>query len=227
MAFIKLDNIDMVYGKGTNKVHALRNIHLEINQGDFVAIMGKSGCGKSTLLNILGVVTKPKDGSYLFGDTEVTCLNLDTSAKFRNRNIGFVVQHFALIKDLTVRENIGLPLVYQSCRKKEIDVRVGEVLKQLEIEDKADCYPTELSGGQCQRVAIARAIVSHPQVILADEPTGALDEENGRNILRIFDKLNQEGVTIIMVTHDREIAQNCKRIVYLRDGKITSNEKLQ
>ncbi len=226
MAFIKLDKINMVYGKGTSRVDALNNIDLEVDRGDFVAIMGKSGCGKSTLLNILGIITKPKEGSYSFGETKINQLNSSASARFRNCNIGFVVQHFALIKDLTVRENISLPLVYQSCKKREIDIKVQEVLRQLELEDKADCYPTELSGGQCQRVAIARAVITNPEVVLADEPTGALDEENGRNIMRIFSELNEKGTTIIMVTHDKDIAQCCKRIVYLRDGRIISDERL-
>lgn len=132
-------------------------------------------------------------------------------AKFRNQKIGFVVQHFALIKELTVKENISLPLVYQSCPKKEIENRVKEALKLLDIEDKAISYPIELSGGQCQRVAIARAIITNPAVILADEPTGALDEENGRNIIRIFEELNKKGSTIILVTHDMEIAEKCKK----------------
>lgn len=220
MALIKLDTIDMTYGSGNSAVHALKDINMEVEKGDFIAIVGKSGCGKSTLLNILGAVTKPKKGKYFFEETEVNQLKVNATAKFRNQKIGFVVQHFALIKELTVKENIGLPLVYQSCSKKEIENKVKEVLKLLEIEEKENSYPTELSGGQCQRVAIARAIITNPAVILADEPTGALDEENGRNIIRIFEELNKKGSTIILVTHDMEIAEKCKKKIYLKDGRI-------
>lgn len=220
MALLKLNNLEMTYGKGDTMVHALRNINLEIEKGDLIAILGKSGCGKSTLLNILGAVSKPKQGSYFFEEIEVNKLNMHDAARFRNKNIGFVVQHFALIKELTVRENVGLPLVYQSCKKRDIERRVAEVLKLLEIDEKANRYPTELSGGQCQRAAIARAIITNPEVILADEPTGALDEENGKNILNIFKALNEKGTTIVLVTHDMEIADMCKRKICLRDGRI-------
>lgn len=220
MALIKLDTIDMTYGSGNSAVHALKDINIEVEKGDFIAIVGKSGCGKSTLLNILGAVTKPKKGKYYFEQTEVNQLKLSAMARFRNQKIGFVVQHFALIKELTVKENISLPLVYQSCLKREIENRVKDALKLLEIEDKENSYPTELSGGQCQRVAIARAIITNPDVILADEPTGALDEENGRNIIRIFEELNKNGSTIILVTHDMEIAEKCKKKIYLKDGRI-------
>lgn len=220
MALIKLDTIDMTYGSGNSAVHALTDINLEVEKGDFTAVVGKSGCGKSTLLNILGAVTKPVKGKYYFEQVEVNGLKAKAMAKFRNQKIGFVVQHFALIKELTVKENISLPLVYQSCSKKEMENRVKEVLKLLEIEDKENSYPTELSGGQCQRVAIARAIITNPAVILADEPTGALDEENGRNIIHIFEELNKKGSTIILVTHDMEIAEKCKKKIYLKDGRI-------
>ncbi len=220
MSLIKLDTIDMIYGNGNSAVHALKDINMEVEKGDFTAIVGKSGCGKSTLLNILGAVTKPKKGKYYFEQTEVNQLKSGAMAKFRNKKIGFVVQHFALIKELKVKENISLPLIYQSCTKKEIENRVKEALKLLEIEDKENSYPTELSGGQCQRVAIARAIIANPDVVLADEPTGALDEENGRNIIRIFEELNKKGSTIILVTHDMEIAEKCRKRIYLKDGRI-------
>lgn len=220
MALIKLDTIDMIYGNGNSAVHALKDINMEVEKGDSTAIVGKSGCGKSTLLNILGAVMKPKKGKYYFEQTEVNQLKSSAMAKFRNKKIGFVVQHFALIKELKVKENISLPLIYQSCPKKEIENRVKEALKLLEIEDKENSYPTELSGGQCQRVAIARAIIANPDVVLADEPTGALDEENGRNIIRIFEELNKKGSTIILVTHDMEIAEKCRKRIYLKDGRI-------
>lgn len=220
MALIKLDTINMVYGNGNSAVHALKDINMEVEKGDFIAIVGKSGCGKSTLLNILGAVTKPKKGKYYFEQTEVNQLKSSAIAKFRNQKIGFVVQHFALIKELTAKENISLPLMYQSCPKKEIENRAKEALKLLEIEDKENSYPTELSGGQCQRVAIARAIIANPDVILADEPTGALDEENGRNIIHVFEELNKKGSTIILVTHDMEIADKCRKKIYLKDGRI-------
>lgn len=220
MALIEMQKIEMIYGKGEGRVHALHDIHLQVEKGDFVAIVGKSGCGKSTLLNILGAVSKPTAGSYFLNGTDVVKLNPTNAARFRNENIGFVVQHFALIQELTVRENIGLPLVYQSCKKNEIRKRVDKVLQILEIEDKSRCYPSQLSGGQCQRVAIARALITNPKVILADEPTGALDEETGKNVMQIFSRLNQTGTTILFVTHDKEIAQMCKRVIRMRDGKI-------
>ncbi|MBR1692645.1 MAG: ABC transporter ATP-binding protein [Lachnospiraceae bacterium] len=223
MSLIRLEKIEMVYGSGETRVDALRQLDLEVERGEFIAIMGKSGCGKSTLLNILGAVTKPTGGSYLFDELSVNQLTAGSAAAFRNRKIGFVVQHFALIKDLTVKENIGLPLVYQGCRKKEIAKRVSEVLALLELEDKANCYPAQLSGGQCQRTAIARAVVTNPEIILADEPTGALDEENGKNIMRIFSELNQKGTTILVVTHDKEIAEKCNRTVVLKDGRIVAS----
>ena len=220
MTLLNLQDIKMTYGKGTGMVHALQNIHLQVDEGEFIAIMGKSGCGKSTLLNILGAVAKPVEGSYRFEEIDVVKLDATGAAKFRNQKIGFVVQHFALIKELTVRENVSLPLVYQSCKKKQIHARVEEVLRMLKIEEKAECYPTELSGGQCQRVAIARAIITNPKIILADEPTGALDEENGKNVMDIFEKLNNQGTTIIVVTHDKDVAQRCNRVITLRDGCI-------
>lgn len=223
MSLIKLEGITMTYGNGNTLVNALEDIHLEISAGDFVAIMGKSGCGKSTLLNILGLITRPKNGKYFLCETEVSRVKASEAARIRNDKIGFVVQHFALIKELTIKENIGLPLLYQSCRKKEIENRVNEVLKLLDIEEKKNNYPTELSGGQCQRVAIARALITNPKVILADEPTGALDEENGKNILDIFTELNKKGTTIVLVTHDKEIAMRCKRILHLKDGRIISD----
>lgn len=220
MGFITLENISMTYGKGNNLVHALNGIDLNIEEGDFVAIMGKSGCGKSTLLNVLGGITKPKEGKYYFNNEDVTELSMDQVAKFRNHNLGFVVQHFALIKDLTVRKNVGLPLIYQGCNRKKINKKVGELLELMEIQDKAENYPYELSGGQCQRVAIARAMISDPKVLLADEPTGALDEETGKKIMEVFQKLNDKGMTIILVTHDSDIADLCKKRLTIKDGCI-------
>ena len=220
MNFIKLSDIHVTYGKKEAAVHALKNIHLEIKQGEFAAIVGKSGCGKTTLLNILGLITKIQRGEYYFDGTLINQLKRDESAQFRNEKIGFVVQHFALINDITVKENIGLPLLYQRCSKKEMKRQTDEVLELLDIAEKGNKYPNELSGGQRQRVAIARAIITHPELILADEPTGALDEETGRNIMSIFKELNKKGTTIIMVTHDKELAAQCTRKIFLKDGCI-------
>jgi len=218
MSFIELKNIGMTYGKGDNSVRALSNINLSVDKGDFISIMGKSGCGKSTLLNILGQITRPTEGQYIFNGEDISSLSSSQSAKFRNRNLGFVVQHFALIPDITVHQNIALPMIYQNYRSKQINNRVDELLELLEISDKKDKYPFELSGGQCQRVAIARAIGVNPGLLLADEPTGAIDEATGIKIMEIFKKLNSDGMTILLVTHDKDIANYCNKQLVMRDG---------
>ena len=217
---INLHEIDMVYGKKDNAVHVLRSVSLRVSRGEKVAICGKSGCGKSTLLNILGGVSHPNDGQYRFQDLDVLSMKQKELAGFRNQQIGFVVQHFALIPDLSVAKNIELPLLYRRCSKAERDMKVKRALERVGISDLVHRLPTELSGGQKQRVAIARAIVGQPAVLLADEPTGALDEQTGSEVLDLLLELNKQGMTIIMVTHDRDIAKRCQRIVNMRDGLI-------
>lgn len=220
MSYIEIKDVSVVYGKNESKVNALNHISMNIDKGDLVAITGKSGCGKSTLLNVLGKIINPTEGNYYFNYNDVTNLSSSKSAKFRNQNIGFIVQHFALIQDITVYKNIALPMIYKNYSSKQIRERISYLLKILEIEDKTDKYPYELSGGQCQRVAIARAIAAEPNLLLADEPTGALDENTGNKIMDILKKINQNGTTIILVTHDQEIAKCCDRKIYLKDGKI-------
>lgn len=220
MSLLKLEDLSVTYGSNNNAVEALKCVNLEVEQGAFLTITGKSGCGKTTLLNVLGGILKPSSGTYYFEGENVLGLKDKALAAFRNQNIGFVVQHFALIQDRTVRDNIALPLIYRRIPRKSIDEKVNEALESLEILDKKDKYPYELSGGQSQRVAIARAIVANPKLIIADEPTGALDEETGYKILNILKKLNNEGKTMIMVTHDTEIAEMGNYRIHMRDGII-------
>lgn len=225
MQMLALKEIHITYGKGDGAVHALRGVDMEVERGELLAVTGKSGCGKSTLLNILGGVCKPTGGSYFFEGKEVSQFSARQLADFRNQKIGFVVQHFALIQDMTVFQNIALPLRYRGYSRKKIEERVYELLDQFELGEKENTIPPELSGGQCQRTAIARAVAGHPELLLADEPTGALDEETGGKILRIFQKLNQNGMTIIIVTHDGEIAAGCQRRVHMRDGMILNEAR--
>lgn len=225
MQMLALKEIHMTYGKGDGAVHALRGVDMEVERGELLAVTGKSGCGKSTLLNILGGVCKPTGGSYFFKGKEVSQFSARQLADFRTQKIGFVVQHFALIQDMTVFQNIALPLRYRGYSRKKIEERVYELLDQFELGGKENTIPPELSGGQCQRTAIARAVAGHPELLLADEPTGALDEETGGKILRIFQELNQGGMTIIIVTHDGEIAAGCRRRVHMRDGMILNEAR--
>lgn len=210
----------MKYGSGSSAVHALSDINLSIETGDFIAVTGKSGCGKSTLLNILGGIAKATDGTYIFKEENISNYSVNRLSKFRNENIGFVVQHFALIQDITVFRNISLPLRYRGIPKNDIEKKVDDLLEVLEIRDKKYAKPYELSGGQCQRVAIARAVVGNPSLLLADEPTGALDEATGLKIMEIFKELNKHGMTVILVTHDMEIAKSCNKQLYMKDGCI-------
>lgn len=224
MQMLSIKEIRMEYGKGGNAVHALRGVGMSLEKGELLAVTGKSGCGKSTLLNILGGVCAPTGGSYQFAGEEVSKFSARRLADFRNQKIGFVVQHFALIQDMTVFQNIALPLRYRGYSKKKIKERVYELLDQFELGEKENTVPPELSGGQCQRTAIARAIAGQPELLLADEPTGALDEETGGKILLIFQELNQRGMTIIIVTHDAEIAGGCRRTVRMKDGVFLNEQ---
>lgn len=223
MSFLELKDICKTYGSGESEVEALKNINLNVNQGELIAVTGKSGCGKSTLLNIIGGLCLPSSGSYIFEGEEISSYNQDKLSSFRNRNIGFVVQSFALINDMTIFDNIALPLKYAGKKALEINEKVKNLAGKLELSDKIDAFPPELSGGQCQRAAIARAIACDPRVLLADEPTGALDEQTGRNILNIFKSLNANGITVILVTHDLEIASMCRRRIEMKDGAIISD----
>lgn len=217
---IRLNDIIKTYGKGNIAVEALRGINLNISQGEIVAIMGRSGCGKSTLLNILGGIDSPNSGNYLFQEKKVPFSNQKKLSQFRRDNIGFIVQNFALIEDCSVFYNVSLPLKYRGISNKEINKKTNQVLKELGLLDKSNALPSELSGGQKQRVAIARAIVNSPAVLLADEPTGSLDTQTSKEIMSILKKLNLNKTTIIIVTHDNSIAEQCDRIIYMEDGLL-------
>lgn len=222
---IEMRDIWKTFGKKEAKVEALRGASLSISQGEMVAIMGKSGSGKSTLLNILGGMMPADSGEYTYHSKPLNGKSQRELTKFRRDEVGFVVQYFALVDDLNIFQNVSLPLKYQGYSKKKIQEMVMAALQELEIEDKAKAYPSELSGGQQQRAAIARAIVKRPSVILADEPTGALDESTGDSVQEIFHRLNASGKTVIIVTHDAKIAEGCGRIICLKDGRVENGEE--
>ena len=217
---IEMKHVCKSFGKKEARVEALRGIDLSIREGEMVAIMGKSGSGKSTLLNILGGLMSIDSGEYLYDVKKVNFKSQRELTGFRRNEVGFVVQYFALVDDLNIFKNVALPLKYQGCSGKKIKKMVMETLKELGIGDKARAYPSELSGGQQQRAAIARAIVKQPRVILADEPTGALDEATGEDVQKIFRELNRKGKTVIIVTHDAKVAENCDRIIHVKDGMV-------
>lgn len=218
---IELKNLQKRYKVGKEKLHVLKSINLTINQGEFVMIMGKSGSGKTTLLNILGFLDKFDDGSYFFEYKNVTNLNENKRSEFRNTNIGFVFQQFNLVETLNVFQNVELPMIYNSkFSKKERKERVEKNLKVVGILDKVKQKPLQLSGGQQQRVAIARALVNDPQIIFADEPTGALDSETGIEIMNLLKSLNDSGKTVIMVTHDPDLTHYATKLINLKDGAI-------
>lgn len=218
---IELKNLQKRYKVGKEKLHVLKSINLTINQGEFVMIMGKSGSGKTTLLNILGFLDKFDDGSYFFEYNNVTNLNENKRSEFRNTNIGFVFQQFNLVETLNVFQNVELPMIYNSkFSKKERKERVERSLKVVGLLDKVKQKPLQLSGGQQQRVAIARALVNDPQMIFADEPTGALDSETGIEIMNLLKSLNDSGKTVIMVTHDPDLTNYATKLINLKDGAI-------
>ena len=217
---VKLANISKVYKMGNNEVIALNGVDLDIAEGEFVAIMGPSGSGKSTLMNILGCLDTPTTGSYLLDNEEVANLSEDVLAKIRNKKIGFVFQNFNLLSRISALENVALPLVYAGVSKTERINRAQELLKMVGLADRQHHMPNELSGGQRQRVAIARALVNNPKIIMADEPTGNLDTKSSVEIMAMFKELYKKGKTIILVTHEPDIAENAKRIITVRDGKI-------
>lgn len=221
---ITLKGICKTYGKGDGLVTALRPIDLEIKKGEMLAIMGKSGSGKSTLLNLLAGLDTPDSGEFIYNGSPINTKNQNKMAKFRRNDVGFVVQHFALIDEYSVQQNIGLPLRYGRLKGTSTKKRIKEIAERLEISEKLRKYPSQLSGGQAQRVAIARAIAHKPSILLADEPTGALDEETGKSIMNLFKEINKEGTTVIVVTHDANVASFCQRTIRLHDGNIIGEE---
>ena len=217
---LKLDHIDKDYVTGKIVVPALRDVTLHVEQGEYVAIMGPSGSGKSTLMNIIGCLDEPTRGSFELNGKNVLGLNDNEIADERLNNIGFVFQTFQLLPKQTALENVCLPLVYAKVGKKERRERASRALERVGLAERMDFLPTQLSGGQKQRVAIARAMVNNPKILLADEPTGALDSKSSVQVLELFQKLNEEGVTVIMITHDAKVAKHAKRTVYIFDGKL-------
>ncbi len=227
MEIIKTTDIAKIYHMGNQTVEALKSISITIDRGEYVAFMGPSGSGKSTLMNIIGCLDTPSHGSYILNDKDVSSLTENELAEIRNEEIGFVFQTFNLLPRSSAQENVELPLVYAGLRKKERKERALESLKSVELSDRASHKPNELSGGQRQRVAIARALVNNPSIILADEPTGNLDTKTSYSIMDLFNKLHEMGNTIIMVTHEEDIASYAHRIIRLRDGLIEEDVKNQ
>lgn len=219
---IKTKNLVKIYTTEEVETTALNNINLEVREGEYVAIMGPSGCGKSTLLNVLGMIDQPTGGEYLFFDEEVSRYSERQRANLRKNNIGFVFQSFNLIDELTVYENVELPLLYLGYSSAERKKRVTESLEQMEIMARKNHFPQQLSGGQQQRVAVARAVVAHPKLILADEPTGNLDSAHGEEVMKMLGELHEQGTTIVMVTHSPAYAEFSHRIIHLFDGHVVS-----
>ena len=223
---IRLENISKIYDAKIDTTKALDNVSLQINDGELVAIMGPSGSGKSTLLNILGCMDTATEGKYYVDDVEVSMLKKSQRDSFRKKNIGFVFQHFALMDYYTAYENIELPLIANNVRKSERKKIVQQQLEHLGITSQRNKLPKKMSGGQQQRVAIARALVTNVDLILADEPTGALDQKTGQEVLTLLKEINSTGKTVIIVTHDEKIAADCNRVIMIQDGRIWDDKKI-
>lgn len=222
---IKITNIKRNFVLGNEIVYVLKGIDLEINKGEYVALMGPSGSGKSTLMNLLGCLDTPTSGQYILNGKDVSQMQDDELAEIRNKEIGFVFQTFNLLPRTTALDNVALPMVYAGYSKSERNTRAAEVLTQVNLADRMDHQPNQLSGGQRQRVAIARALVNKPSIILADEPTGNLDSKTSEEIMALFNEIHKNGNTVILVTHEEEIAAYAHRIIRLRDGMVESDVK--
>ncbi len=222
---ITLQGIKKIYKMGTQEVHALRGVSIDIEEGEFVAIIGTSGSGKSTLMNIIGCLDTPTEGKYILNSQDVSDLKDDAQAKIRNKEIGFIFQRFNLLARTTALKQVSVPLMYGGVSRTERRRRATAALTSVGLGDRTDHKPDELSGGQQQRVAIARALVTEPSLLLADEPTGALDTVSGEDVLKLFEQLHAEGKTIVMVTHDLEVASRAQRIIRLSDGEVVSDER--
>jgi putative ABC transport system ATP-binding protein len=225
MALIETNDLWKTYVMGAEEIHALRGVDLTIDRGEYVAIMGPSGSGKSTLMNLIGCLDTPSKGSYLLNAKQVSQMNDDELARIRNEEIGFVFQTFNLLPRATALHNVELPLVYAGVPSAERQTLARKALERVELADRMSHRPNQLSGGQRQRVAIARALVNNPSILLADEPTGNLDTKTGLEIMGLFDRLHTSGNTIILVTHEADIAAHAHRVVHLRDGRIESDEQ--
>ncbi|GAK05098.1 ABC transporter [Geomicrobium sp. JCM 19037] len=222
---IHLKNLDKTYKNGDQVLHVLKDIELLIEENEFVAVMGPSGSGKSTLMNMIGCLDQPSSGSYYLSGTDIAGQPQKTLADIRNKNIGFVFQQFHLLPRISALNNVELPLIYAGVKKKERQERAKEALVKVGLEERVSHLPNQLSGGQKQRVAIARALVNRPSLILADEPTGALDTKSGEQIMGLFDTLHEEGATLVVVTHEQEVADYARRIVTFRDGEIIEDRR--
>ena len=220
---IELEHIEKTYGTGSNKVPVLHDVNLTVEAGEYIAIMGPSGSGKTTLMNLLGCLDVPTSGTYLLDGQDIGSLSDDALADIRNQSIGFVFQNFHLLPKMTALDNVALPLLYRGVSLKDRRTRAEAALKLMGLGERMDFYPNQLSGGQQQRVAIARAIVGNPRLLLADEPTGALDTASGVQIMDIFRRLSQRGITIIMITHELGIAQCADKIYHILDGRLHTN----
>ncbi len=220
---IQLVDVSKIYGSGNTEVRALSHINLEIDVGEYCSIMGASGSGKSTAMNVIGCLDSPTSGQYLLEGTDVAQLPDDELAHIRNRKIGFVFQQFHLLPQLTALENVALPMVYAGVSASERRERAADVLTKVGLADRLNNKPTQLSGGQQQRVAIARAIVNRPLLLLADEPTGALDSQTTLEVMGIFEELNRDGITVVMVTHEADVARMSRRIIWFKDGQVVND----
>lgn len=226
-ALISMRNIWKTYQMGTEELHALRDVSFEVEQGDYVAIIGPSGSGKSTLMNLIGCLDSPSSGEYWINGHQVAKMSDDELAQIRNKEIGFVFQTFNLLARATALHNVELPLIYAGMGASERQAKAQSTLASVELGDRTGHRPNELSGGQRQRVAIARALVNNPSILLADEPTGALDTKTSYEIMALFEKLHADGNTIILVTHEPDIAERAHRVITIRDGKIEKDERIK
>jgi putative ABC transport system ATP-binding protein len=224
-SIIKLEKITKIYPMGDLKVHALQGINLKINKGEFIAIIGHSGSGKSTLMHIMGLLDRPSKGNVFLKNNDVSELSPEKRAVLRNKYIGFVFQTFNLLPRTSALENVAMPLIYSGIARDERKRKATEALERVALADRLEHHPSQLSGGQQQRVAIARALVNNPSIILADEPTGNLDSKSGKEIMNLLGNLNRKGHTIVLVTHEPDIATSARRIVEIKDGKIIKDHK--
>ena len=222
---LNLKNVYKNYGKEPMIVPVLKDVSLEVTQGDYIAIMGPSGSGKTTLMNIIGCLDRTSEGTYLFENEDISKMNNDALSDLRLNKIGFVFQNFNLLSSESAQENVALPLIYVGVDKEKRNQRAIDALNKVDLGDRITFKPSQLSGGQKQRVAIARAIINNPKILLADEPTGALDQASGKQVMELFKSLNDEGVTIIMITHDANVASHAKKILHIIDGEIIENKQ--